>query len=205
MRAIRRLIAKFLGQILHLAAYGSIALAVGLASAWYMVEAGSRLTLDRDGPWKRWTQAGAPSADPYTRAHFARAGWLPLSGDAAAYLTTSRDSAGEPLYSDCVYTVSGSKPAARRWTLSAFDLNGALLDSGPGQSVASSDTALPGPGGTLAITISQSPSPGNWLNVTGSTRMQLLLTLYGIRQNTAVKSSTAKAAEPLRIDKESCR
>jgi hypothetical protein len=205
MRALRRLISRFLGTIMALSAYGAVALVIGLASAWYMIEAGSALTVVRDGPWKRWTLAGETGADPYTRAHFARAGWLPLSAKAALYYTASRDSTGEPLYSDCEYTLSGSFPGARRWTLAAYDIGGVLIDPGPGPPVVSSDTALPGPGGTLTISISQSASPGNWLAVSGAARMQLLLTLFGVRDTSAVRSRSGATPHAFRIEKAGCR
>ena len=205
MRAGRRLIAGVLSRLIGFSAYGAIALTLGLTSAWYMIEAGSGLTLERDGPWKRWMLAGAAGADPYTRAHFARAGWLPLTADAASYFTASRDSMGEPLYSDCAYTVSGQLPVARRWTLVAYDMNGTLLDPGPGPVAIASETALPAPNGAVAVTISQSPSPGNWLNVTGATRIQLMLTVFGARQTVAVKSAAGKAPPLFAITRTGCR
>jgi len=205
MRSGRRLVGRLLGRVVSLAVYGTLAMLIGLTSAWYMIETGTRLTLERDGPWQRWTLAGAPDADPYTRAHFARAGWLPLNGPAAAYFTASRDSAGEPLYSDCDYSVSGSNPAARRWTLVAYDMSGMLLDVGAGPAAITSETALPGPGGNVTIAVTQSTSPGNWLNLTGATRMQLLLTLYGARQGTTLKAAEVPARHLFRIERIGCR
>ena len=205
MRAGRRLAGKIIGRAFELTAYVTIAAFIGLASAAYMIEAGSRLTVVRDGPWQRWTMAGSADADPYTRAHFARAGWLPLDSTAAIYFSASRDGAGEPLYSDCDYTVSGHGPAARRWTLTAYDMNGMLLGQGVGPAAVASDTALPGPGATVAITVSQATSSGNWLNVTGSSRMQLQLTLFGAQQNAAVKTAAAQAQHLFSIERTGCR
>lgn len=205
MRAGRRLAGRFAGRAFSLAAYGLIAAVLGLASAWYMIEAGSRLMVERDGPWARWTAAGSPEADPYTQAHFGRAGWLPLVAATAVYFTANRDSAGEPLFSDCDYTVSGPAPAGRRWTLAAYDLNGGLLETGAGPSAIASDTALPQPGGGFNIALAQSTSPGNWLNTSGAARMQLVLTLYGMKQAAAVKSSSAKAQALFKIERTGCR
>ena len=55
-----------------------LAVGGGLGTAWYMVEAGSRLSTRSFGPWTTWTAAGRPDADPYTRAHTARNALLPL-------------------------------------------------------------------------------------------------------------------------------
>src|SRR5690606_40202050 len=57
----------------------AVALILGIGSAWYMIEHGSLLTTARIGPWKSWLSEGNPNADPYTRAHLARSGRLPLT------------------------------------------------------------------------------------------------------------------------------
>ena len=205
MRAGRRVAGRFIGQALEIAVYALIAAAIGLPSAWYMIDTGSALTRLSDGPWRRWTAAGAINADPYTRAHFARAGWLPMNSSSARYYQATRDSNGDPLFADCDYAISGNEPAALRWTLDAYDMQGLLLEPGAGPATLSSLSALPGPGGTMAIKVSQSTSPGNWLNVTGTARMQLLLTVYGYQQLTAVAARPAEADQHIRIDKGSCR
>lgn len=197
MRALRRFVFRILSNIAELSLYGAIALAIGLSSAWYMVDYGSRLTVERDGPWQRWTIAGAPGADPYTKAHFSRAGWLPISTVAAHYYIAGKDSAGDALYTDCDYVVSGPLRASRRWSLAAFDLAGRTIAPGPGQAVIASSTALPGPEATISVRMSQSTSPGNWLGLTGSSRMQVLLAQYG-RTDTAVRASTPTVVAPVR-------
>ncbi len=189
MRATRRFVLRILSNIVEIGVYVAIALAIGLCTAWYMIDYGSSLTVVRDGPWQRWTIAGAPGADPYTKAHFARAGWLPVSTVVAHYHFATADSSGEALYADCDYTISGPAPAGRRWSLAAFDMQGRAIPSGPGQQVITSSMALPGPEATITIQLSQTTSPGNWLGLTGSSRMQLLLAQYG-RSDKAVKSAT---------------
>ena len=205
MRAGRRLVARILGRVLGLAGYAAVALVFGFVSAWYMVGSGSRLTVESDGPWHRWILAGSADADPYTRAHFDRAGWLPLDANAAIYYTATRDGGGEPMYSDCEYTVSGPAPVARRWTVVAYDMNGQLLDPGAGLAAISSDTAVPGPGGSVSIHVAQMPSSGNWLSVSGATRMQLVMTLFGVRQALAVKGGSGQAPHLFSIQKTGCR
>lgn len=162
-----------------------------------MMDYGSHLTVERDGPWQRWTIAGAVGADPYTKAHFARAGWLPLSTAAAHYFIANKDSTGEALYADCDYTLSGLAPAGRRWTLAAFDLQGRGLDPGAGKAVIASTTALFGPESSLSVRLAQSTAPGNWLGLTGAARMQLLLTVYGRTDKAVTAGGTAAAKRPL--------
>ena len=204
MRAGRRVAARWFGRTFEVAVYCAIAAAIGLPSAWVMIEGGSRLTRQSDGVWQRWTKAGASDADPYTAAHFVWAGWLPMNGAQARYFTASRDSTGEPLYADCDYTLSGKEPAARRWTLNAYDLQGLLLDRGAGPASLSSVTSLPGPAGTVSIKVSQATTSGNWLSVAGASRMQLMLTIYG-RPKAAVTTGAGQAEPLFRIDKGVCR
>src|SRR5262249_57796788 len=71
---------RFIGKlIINLVAIAVLAVGGGLGSAWYMVEAGSRLTTRSFGPWTTWVAAGRPDAHPYTRAHAARTALLPIS------------------------------------------------------------------------------------------------------------------------------
>ena len=204
MRAGRRVAARWFGRTFEVAVYCAIAAAIGLPSAWLMIESGSRLTRQTDGAWQRWTKAGAADADPYTLAHFAWAGWLPMNGTQARYFSAGRDSAGEPMYADCEYTLSGQEPVARRWTLNAYDLQGQLLDQGAGPASLSSATVLPSPSGAITIKVSQATSPGNWLSVSGASRIQLVLAVYG-RPKAAVTTGTVQAEPLFRIDKSGCR
>jgi hypothetical protein len=88
----------------------TIVLAGGLGSSWYMVEAGTRFTTARQGPWMVWTAAARSDADPYTRAHFAATGTLPLSAEVQRTFVARHDSAGDRLHSSCDYSVEGAYP-----------------------------------------------------------------------------------------------
>jgi len=209
MRALRRFVMRLFANIVELSLYTVIAVAIGFGSAWYMVDYGSSLTVERQGPWLRWTIAGAPGADPYTKAHFSRAGWLPISTVAAHYYLAGKDSSGDALYADCDYTVSGPIPSSHRWTLAAFDISGRTIANGPGQPVIASSAALPGPEATLIVKLSQTTSSGNWLGLSGSGRMQLMLALYG-RNDRSVRATGNVLAAPARqllprIERTGCR
>ena len=54
----------------------------------------SPLTTTKVGPWSGWISEGNPHADPYTRAHVARSGRLPLTSTVARYFVARTDSAG---------------------------------------------------------------------------------------------------------------
>ena len=206
MRALRRLLARLTGRALEISVYTVIAAATGMALAWYTTAYGSPLTVEVRGVWQRWTIAGAPGADPYTKAHFARLGFLPITTAQAHYHIAHRDSTGEPLYADCEYTVSGPVPPGRRWTLAAFDLDGRMIDPGPGRAVMSSANAVTGPGGDVSITLSQTAQPGNWLSLTGAKRVQLLLTVYGRTLKAVGTEAQATASRSLPdINRTGCR
>ena len=104
-----------------------IVLIGGLGSSWYMVEAGSRLTTETVGPWTTWTSAARPDADPYTRAHYARIGVLPLSSEFAQTYVARTDSEGRALHSSCDYAIEGRDIPTHWWSLSVFDSKGRLI------------------------------------------------------------------------------
>ena len=72
----------------------AVALLLGIGSAWYMIDHGSPLTTGRIGPWASWVSEGNPVADPYTKAHLARSGRLPLTSTIARYFVANSDSEG---------------------------------------------------------------------------------------------------------------
>ena len=51
---------------------------------------------------------GNPNADPYTKAHLARSGRLPLTSTTARYFLARTDSDGRELTSACEYSIEGS-------------------------------------------------------------------------------------------------
>ena len=63
--------------------FASIALALGLGSAWRTVSHGFFASTARFGPWAQWFREGTADADPYTMAHTAREGTLPMTATSA--------------------------------------------------------------------------------------------------------------------------
>ena len=86
-------------SIVHSAIYFGLAVVLGIASAWLMVDRGSLLTTGQFGAWSVWYNAGHPDADPYTRAHFARLGRLPVTSTSALYYVARGDDDGDTLTS----------------------------------------------------------------------------------------------------------
>ena len=76
------MVVSAIDAVLNVVVFVAIALGFGIWSSWVLVERGAGLTTKTNGAWVMWTVAGRPDADPYTRAHFARTGSLPLSSTA---------------------------------------------------------------------------------------------------------------------------
>ena len=74
--------------------------------------------------------AGRPDADPYTRAHTARNGLLPVSSTLELTFRAKTDSRGGRLRSSCDYTIVLQDPEPAWWSLAVFDGQGRLIQNG---------------------------------------------------------------------------
>src|SRR5690606_5185360 len=73
------------------------------------------------GPWIAFPDIGTPDADPYSKARVAREGVLALGRAEGLSFVAEHDTAGDALKRECAYTIEGSFPTARFWTLYAAD------------------------------------------------------------------------------------
>ncbi len=149
----------------------------GIGSHWYMVHAGSAFSVTRIGPWESWSHAARYNSDPYTRAHFARLGILPLSADISRTYVARRDSNGKELYSSCDYTIEGHDFAARWWSITVFDGDGALIPNAANRHAFSRDTVAIAPDGRFVISVARDARPGNWLPTGGAGSLAVMLVL----------------------------
>jgi hypothetical protein len=178
MRAARRWLGRIVSGILDVALAASMAAAIGLGTAWYMIEFGPGV-VEQYGPWRSWPDLGRPEADPYTRAQLARSGRLVLSSAQARYFTANTDSSGSRLFGDCEYEIAGIGPAGAWWSLSVYDQKGNLIPHPSRRYAVSSASALRAPNGRITIRLSAEARPGNWLPVGSDGAVLLLLRLYG--------------------------
>lgn len=181
------------------------AILTGYLSAWYMVDVGGRLTTRSAGPWVAWTAAGRADADPYTRAHFARAKVLPVSAEVARTYLARTDSEGKKLHSSCEYFLDGPVPEVPWWSISVFDDKGLLVLNPAERYSFTSDTLARGPDGRVAITLARDARHGNWLPTGGAGRLSLQVTLLEPRVSSAVDAATAEARLLPQIRRLSCR
>jgi hypothetical protein len=132
------------------------------------------------GGWQAWPLAQTENADPYAKAHRARAGKLLLGGAEGLVFFADRDSDGGRLSNDCTYVVVGQTPPARFWTLHATDENNVLLDVDEEfPSSYHSQNVLKDQSGGFEINVGRRPAPGNWLATGDQNKFfKLVLTLF---------------------------
>ena len=155
-----------------------IATAIGFSSAWLAVNHGFLFGAIRAGGWTAWPSAGSVDADPYSLATLARDGEVPLGEGEGIAFTATTDTAGEPLSGMCTYELAGQTPAARLWTLTAYDADGRLMINAARRSGFHSREIVRRPDGSFVISISPDVLPGNWLPVARVDHIKLVLRLY---------------------------
>ncbi len=155
-----------------------LALVIGVPTAWYAIEHGFIFGAVTAGAWTAWPTAGSADADPYSLATLARGGEVPLGAGEGIAFTAEDDSAGEPLSGTCTYEMAGQTPAARLWTLTAYDSDGRLMVNAARRSGFHSREILRRPDGSFVITVSPEVVPGNWLPVSRIDHFRLVLRLY---------------------------
>jgi hypothetical protein len=169
----------------------AVAAVVGLALTYYAIARGTPfggLTIDS---WTAWPKSGTTDADPYARASIARSGRLPTAmGDGVSFTLTSDDD-GKTLDGRCEVVLSGVTPTARFWTLTLYNLDGALVANSTNRYGFTSQEIVRHADGSFEIVVAPRASPGNWLPTGGVERYELVLRLY----DTAVGVSTKAGRE----------
>ncbi len=177
LHLLRQRLLGIFGRLADIALFLGIVLIGGLGTSWYMVEAGSPLTTQAHGPWRSWTAAARTDADPYTRAHFARNGALPLSGEVSRSYLAQIDGDGQRMHSSCEYVIEGRDMQAAWWSISVFDDRGRLISNPAQRYTFTSETLALSPDGSFMVTLARDARPGNWLPTGGAGRIAVMLTL----------------------------
>lgn len=165
----------------------AIALVGGAGSVWLALERDFGFGAITIGDWTAFPPYGTPEADPYSRARFSREADLALGRGEGLVFTARHDSEGRQLTSECRYTIRGSMPPSRFWTLYARDARNRVIGIEGGKQPALHSLALlRGADNTVTTTVSRHASPGNWLAIGDVGDFTLVLTLY----DTAVTSGS---------------
>jgi hypothetical protein len=200
---LKKKVTAVVGRTADWALFLGIVLIGGVGSSWYMVDAGSSLTTVTVGPWTTWPSAARSDADPYTRAHYARLGLLPLSTEYAQTFVARTDSEGRGLHSSCDYTIEGQEFGGYWWSLSAFDAKGRLIPSVTDRHTYTRDTTALNPDGTFTVSLSRDPEPGNWLPVGGGGRLALVYTVIDLGVRAVSQDGDIEKRLPV-IKRKSC-
>jgi hypothetical protein len=143
--------------------FAGVALVLGFGSAWRSVSHGFFASTLRFGPWALWFREGTGEPDPYTAAHVARDGALPLTAASAMTFTAMRDGAGSKLSGDCTYEVRGSAVPSLWWSIAAFRTGGQVMLNKTGRANFTSANIMTAPDGSFLVRLSPEVQPGNWL------------------------------------------
>jgi len=170
----------------------ALALGGGLGTAWYMIEAGSRLSTRSFGPWMTWVAAGRPDADPYTRAHTVRNALLPIASSLELTYRAKSDSAGGRLNASCDYAIVVEGLEGAWWSIAAFDGQGRLIQNAAERYAYNADTVMREPDGRAVVTLARDARPGNWLPIGGGSRVTLVLTVQDAAWATTVREGGDK-------------
>lgn len=176
-----------------------VATVIGVASAWFAVERGPLFGAVKVGAWTAWPAAGSPDADPYSLAVLARTGEVPLGAGEGLAFTAETDSTGEALTGTCQYEVAGQTPAARLWTLTAYDGEGRLMVNAARRSGFHSGELLRNSNGSFVIGVSPDVQPGNWLPIGRVEHFRLVLRLYDTPLTTGGRLSDLVMPEIRRV------
>lgn len=177
-------------RLLALVAGLLLAFALGSGSAFLAVRAAAPLDVLVAGPWQAWPRAGTAEGDPYSRARLARSGEIPLGSGEGLALFARTDGRGEPLRSGCDYSVVGTAPPARLWTLAVEHAQGLPLAGEDPLRAIGSDAILRRPDGSFEITVSARPQPGNRVSSAGLGGFRLVMRLYDTTVRTVTAIST---------------
>jgi hypothetical protein len=108
----------------------------------------------------------------------AAAGPLALNRSEAIYWSATEDSQGDPLMRGKSYRLTGEKPDARWWSITAYDEEGFLIPNLAGRYSVNSANVTYSREGRFEVRIGQPKQERNWLPVDGSGSFYLTLRLY---------------------------
>lgn len=155
-----------------------LGLAVGLGSAYAVLRGDYPVGGVAIGPWRAWPKVGTSEADPYARIIMARRSEVPLAISEGLALKAVTDSEGRKFDARCRYRIGSVVPAARLWTLAAYDGTDHPVRSELGRSHFTSSEVLRNADGGFSIRLARDVQPGNWIQLPADGPFSLVLRLY---------------------------
>jgi len=156
----------------------AVAFGIGGWSAAWTLKATSGFGAIKLGSWSAYPKVQTASADPFAKAHRAGEGRILLGRAEGLVFTALTDQDGKPLSGRCSYTVSGTTPPSRFWTLRLTDTKGAPVTAPPQfPSSINSWNTLRNSDGAFTIQVAAQAMPGNWIRLDHPGNVALVLTL----------------------------
>ena len=177
--------------------------ALGYFSAHWVISGDVGPLIVRNAGWTLWSKAGLSDADPYTRAHFALRGELPLSGFEEMTFKATQDVEGIDLNTGCSYELSSGPLSARAWSLTAAKPSGEAFSVLSGRTSFSRDNVVRTKDGGFRVEISATASPGNWLPLSVD-NANFVLNLSMLNPDRTVIDDPTSAALP-KVTQVNCR
>ena len=166
-------------------------IAIGMISAWYVLENGSPLTTTTSNSWQLWVHDGDVGADPYTLAHMSRSGRLPITSSNALYFVATLDAEGEKIAADCDYVLSGKPLDSDWWSMALYTKDGRSIKNASERSFVNSSNLLRLANGGYEINLAKNARQGNWIEISGEEELTLILRMYGIHATKDAQRNTS--------------
>lgn len=156
----------------------AIGAATGLGSAYLAVNGDPAFGAVHAGQWVTYPDVGATTIDPYALATLARSARVPLAAGEGYAFTAHTDDAGRPLDSTCSYTLAGTMPRARVWTLTVYDATGQFAPNPLQRNGFTSRELTRLADGSIRINLSREVTSGDWLPLPTTRAFTAVLRLY---------------------------
>lgn len=181
MKALVEALVALVSLITRFALFLAIVVLGGFGSAWVMIHSGSPVSTVAEGPWVTWPQSGRADADPYTRAHTASLGLLPLNASMALTYHARTDETGARIHSSCDYEIDFEPIEAAWWSVTVFDDSGAAIPNAAERYAFNTATAVRDADGGATIVLARDARAGNWLPTRGAGNLTLAFTVQDQR------------------------
>ena len=177
-------------------------LILGGLSAQFAIQRTYGIGAIEAGVWSAWPFVGGLEVDPYTAARSTIEGAIPLGAAEGLTFEAVADEEGRALTRECSYQLTGNTPPARLWTLTAHQLDGAIIRDDSNTAAATfSGNVVRLADYSLTINVGDVPSSGNWMKVSGAGRFKFIMRLY----DTPITSSAGLSAPSMpRINRVEC-
>jgi len=154
-----------------------VGIAIGVASAYLILELGVGVERVKNGIWKTSLVMSSERGNPYTRAWVAKNFLYALNSSEAIYFETDVDDEGRKLDRGYSYKVVGKDLPARWWSITVYGEDNFLIPNEYDKySVTSANVVRRN--GSWTVYISKDPREENWIPLRGEGGFIIVIRLY---------------------------